>query len=160
MNQDRMQLLAAYHDGELSWLGRWRARRLLARDPEARAELAGLESLGGLMREIETEAPAPDLWDAVRLRLPALDARRGEAAAAPPGGAARWVGAGLATVAAALALVIGIELSAVGGSGSVRWLDSRGNPVVVLQDDREATIIWLLEGSTENVSRRTGSAIS
>jgi hypothetical protein len=29
--------------------------------------------------------------------------------------------------------------------GSLRWLDSKGKPVIVLQDDRDATIIWVLE---------------
>ena len=71
----------------------------------------------------------------------------------------RWIGAGLATAAAALALVIGLQLVPPSGSGAVRWLDSRGNPVVVLQDDHDATIIWLLEAPAE-VSGRTGSAVS
>ena len=85
MSEQSIQLLEAYHDGELGWLGRWRARRLLARDADARAILASLETVG--------------------------------------------------------------------------WLDSRGNPVVVLQDDRDATIIWLLEAPAE-VSGRRGRAVS
>ena len=159
MSESRMRLLEAYHDGELGWLGRWRVRRLLAQDPDVRADLAGLETLGGLLREIESEASTPDLWDAVRLRLSGLDARRAEAAAAGPSTVPRWIGAGLATAAAALALVIGLQLVPPSDSGAIRWLDSRGKPVVVLQDDRDATIIWLLEAPAE-VSRRTGSALS
>ncbi len=159
MSEGRIRLLEAYHDGELSWLGRRRVRRLLARDPDARQELATLDTLGGLLREIEAEASTPDLWDTVRLRLPALDARRAEAAGAATSALPRWIGAGVATAAAALALVIGLQLMAPSGSGAVRWLDSRGNPVLVLQDDRDATIIWLLEPPAE-VSRRTGSALS
>ncbi len=159
MSESKIRLLEAYHDGELSWLGRWRVRRLLDRDPDARQELASLDTLGGLLREIETEASTPELWDSVRLRLPALEARRSEAVAAAPSSLPRWIGAGLATAAAALAVVIGLQLVPPSGSGAVRWLDSRGNPVVVLQDDRDATIIWLLEPPAE-VSRRTGSAVS
>jgi len=160
VSERKIRLLEAYHDGELGWLGRWRARRLLSRDADARATLASLETVGGLLREIEAEASAPDLWDTVRLRLPALDVRRAEAGAADASSLPRWIGAGLATVAAALAMVIGLQLVPPSGSGgAVRWLDSRGSPVVVLQDDRDATIIWLLEAPAE-VSRRTGSAVS
>jgi hypothetical protein len=28
---------------------------------------------------------------------------------------------------------------------SVRWLDSKGKPVMVLRDDPEATIIWVIQ---------------
>jgi hypothetical protein len=159
VSERRIRLLEAYHDGELGWLDRWRARRLLSRDADARAILASLETVGGLLREIEAEASAPDLWEAVRLRLPALDARRSGAAAAEASSLPRWIGAGLATAAAALALVIGLQLVPPSGSGAVRWLDSRGSPVVVLQDDRDATIIWLLEAPAE-VSGRRGRAVS
>jgi hypothetical protein len=151
VSERRIRLLEAYHDGELGWLDRWRARRLLSRDADARAILASLETVGGLLREIEAEASAPDLWEAVRLRLPALDARRSGAAAAEASSLPRWIGAGRA--------VIGLQLVPPSGSGAVRWLDSRGSPVVVLQDDRDATIIWLLEAPAE-VSGRRGRAVS
>ena len=38
-----------------------------------------LDETGRLLREVEAEAAAPDLWEAIRLRLPALDAKRAEA---------------------------------------------------------------------------------
>jgi hypothetical protein len=28
---------------------------------------------------------------------------------------------------------------------SVRWLDAKGKPVMVLRDDRKATIIWVIQ---------------
>lgn len=157
----RSELLEAYHDGELRGLARWRLTRLLAQDAELRDELESLGRLGSLLREVDAEQPTPDLWDSLRLRLPAVDARRQEAEVAAPGRVPRWLGAGLAAVAAALALVVGLNLGPQAAApGSLRWLDSRGNPVLVLQDDRDATIIWLLEPAPgENVSRRTGRVV-
>ncbi len=155
---ERNRMLEAYHDGELSWLSRWRVRRLLARDPDAQAELEALSGLGGLLREIEAEAATPDLWESLRLRLPGLDARRAEAAAEPTR-SPRWVGAGMAATAAALAVAIVLQLGPRTNPGAVRWLDSNGRPVLVLQDDRDATIIWLLETPAE-LTRRSGRALS
>ena len=163
IGRDRLEArLQAYHDGELSWLGRWRLERLLARDAGLREELDGLGRLGVLLQEVDAELPTPDLWESVRMRLPAMDARRTQTERAGHlGRGPRWVGAGLAAVAAALALVVGLNLAPSDSApASVRWLDSRGNPVLVLQDDRDATIIWLLEPNPDNASRRTLSVFS
>jgi anti-sigma factor RsiW len=155
--------LQAYHDGELSGLARLLVRRRLARDPQARQELESLRALSALVREADIGLEAPDLWDAVRLRLPALDVQRAEAEAARSwferfGIGPRLVGAGLAAAAAALALVVGLNLGAPGEPGPVRWLDSRG-PVLVL-DRSDATIIWLLDdAAAETVGWRTGRAL-
>jgi hypothetical protein len=37
----------------------------------------------------------------------------------------------------------------------VRWLDSKGKPVMVLRDDLEATIIWVIQ----KPKRTTGGGI-
>ena len=158
--RDRIsERLHAYYDGELRGLARWRFERRLARDPVARRELEALEETGRFIREAHVDGASPDLWEAIQLRLPALDARRAEADQEPEGLRSRlwsvspWVGAGVA--AAALALAIGIESGDASIPGSVRWIDSRGAPLMVIQDDSEATIIWVIEGEPGELSGRS-----
>ena len=155
--------LQAYYDGEIHGLARWRFERRLARDLAARQQLSALEETGRLLREVEAESAAPDLWEAIRLRLPALDARRAELEEAAGGARSRlwalspWVGVGVA--AAALALAIGVEWGDASLPGSVRWIDSRGKPLMVLQDDSQATIIWVIEGEPGDLSGRSGRVL-
>ena len=78
---DTFEALSAYHDGELRGLARWRFERRLRREPGLRRELAALGRVGDLVRGSEAAAQ-PDLWDRIELRLPAMDARRAEAAGA------------------------------------------------------------------------------
>lgn len=153
-NIDRSEL-EAYRDGELSFWARRRVERALRRDPALRRRLEALESIGTLLREADAEAETPDLWAGIRLRLVQEDARR-EAAAGrswldawrrPIGVAA--LGA-MAAGSIALALLLTPEATAPPSvrpapPGSVRWIDARGNPMMVLRDDREATIIWIPE---------------
>ena len=61
--------------------------------------------------------------------------------------------------ATALALAIGLEWGDPSVSGSVRWIDSRGKPLMVLQDDRKATIIWVIEGEPGDLSGRSGRVL-
>lgn len=151
--------LHAYYDGELRGLARWRFERRLERDPALREELGALEETGRLLRLAESEDPAPDLWEAIRLRLPAQGAQRaelGEAAAAPRSRLwtlSPWIGVAAAT--AALALAIGVEWGDPSVPGSVRWIDSRGDRLMVLQDDRKATIIWVIEEEPGDLSGRS-----
>jgi hypothetical protein len=152
--------LATWRDGELPWLRRLRVAWRLRRDAEARRRLAALERSAALLRELDAAGPSPDLWEALRLRLPALDAARAEAAAATARGrglgpALGWGAAGaLAAAAAAAALFLRLgaaDLPPAAGSprhGAVRWLDARGLPMMVLRDDAEATIIWVPERPT------------
>jgi anti-sigma factor RsiW len=155
--------LQAYYDGELRGLARWRFERRLARDPAARQELLALGETGRLLREVEAEGAAPDLWEAIRLRLPALDVERVDPGEAPGAVRARlwalspWVGVGVA--AAALALAIGVEWGDASVPGSVRWIDSRGKPLMVLQDDSQATIIWVIEEESGDLSGRSGRVL-
>jgi hypothetical protein len=150
-------LLEAYRDGELSPFARWRVARRLRRDPAARRALAELDALGAWLRESDAAGPEPDLWESLRFRLAAADARRADAeesrAAAPswrrPAG---YVALGAAAVgAAAFALVLSLESAppapAGAGPGSVRWIDARGHPMMVLRDDADATIIWVPEAA-------------
>jgi hypothetical protein len=156
--------LAAWRDGELTWLRRLRVERRLRRDPGARRRLEALEAAGRLLREADAEEPGPDLWESLRLRLPALDAQRAEAAAAA--GTRRglrqtlgWSAVGaLATAAATAALLLRLGDAGLAPTpaphGSVRWLDARGRPMMVLRDDAEATIIWVPERQAEKSSGR------
>jgi anti-sigma-K factor RskA len=163
MTRERLEaLIQAYRDGELSPLARRRAARLLARSEEARRLRASLDLAGSLLREIDGAAPAPDVWDAVRLRLPALDAQRAGAQArraSPALWRAGWLAAG-ATAAAAAGLALLLRLGGGGApappasEGALRWIDGRGRPMMVLRDDREATIIWVPERSAESSSGR------
>lgn len=141
--------LHAYHDGELGGLARWRVERRLARDPSARRELARLVELGGAIREIASGPRPPDLWAGIQAGLASVDAGV-EAADRPPtfAGARVWLrplaaGALAAGVAAAW-LVFSAPTDPVNG-GVVRWLYTRGRPVMVLDQPDDATIIWLLD---------------
>jgi anti-sigma factor RsiW len=142
--------LHAYHDGELRGLARWRFERRLARSPRLQHELRGLAELGELVRRHAAGAGAPDLWDRIALRLPAADARRAEAAA--PRRRLSWLPpVGAATAALVVAALIAQQWLAPPEperAGVVRWMDSRGRSVMVLEDDQKdaVTIIWLLDG--------------
>jgi anti-sigma-K factor RskA len=147
--------LEAFRDGELPFFARRRVARRLRSDPALRRRLEALESLGALVREVDEAGPTPDLWAGIRLRLVQEDALRERAAEDDGGWLRAWrrpIGiAALGAVAAgsvALALLMPPEAAVPPGvvarpAGSVRWIDSRGNPMMVLRDDREATIIWI-----------------
>jgi anti-sigma factor RsiW len=153
-DRQEMQRLEAYRDGELSGFARWRVERRLRRDPAARRALAELEALGAFLREADAAAPAGDLWESIRMRLPAADARLAEAEAARSAAPswrrpAGYLALGAAAAGAvALALVVSLDpppAPSGAPSGSVRWIDARGHPMMVLRDDAGATIIWVAE---------------
>jgi anti-sigma-K factor RskA len=146
------QQLHAYHDGELNRLGRWRVERRIARDPEARAELARLRALGDALRAQAERVSAPDLWSRIVLELPPA---RPKAGAAEDRGFGftlpKWAGAVVAAgaVAAAFFLMPGGAPPGPGtpeglGGSAVQLLDTGRRPALILQDDAEATIILLL----------------
>jgi anti-sigma-K factor RskA len=148
--------LSAYHDGELRGLARWRLERRLRREPGLRRELAGLVRMGEFVRAGEA-ATQPDLWDRIEQRLPAVDARRAdEQATSGLGGSAWWRPLGAATAAAALALAVYVGFSEApqAPGGAVRWMDSGGRSVLVVDDaESDVTIIWLLEDAVEGAAR-------
>jgi anti-sigma factor RsiW len=157
------ELLHAYHDGELGRLARWRTRRRLARDPAARAELARLAELRAAVREVAGGAPAPDLWAGIAARLGALDAdlERGAPAVPSPAlaGLRAWLrplAAGAVAAAAAAAWLLFSAPTEAVDEGVVRWLYTRGRPVMVLDRPEDATIIWLLD---ETPGDQTGRRI-
>jgi anti-sigma factor RsiW len=148
------QTLAAYHDGELGWWQRRRVERRLQRDPEARRELESLDSLAGWLREAEPSVPeAPDVWDEIRRRLSAVESAGDAEPRAWLRPALPWAAGGAALAAAAAAALLflstpdlaGRGAAPLAGAGAVRWLDSRGHPMMILQDDREATLIWVTD---------------
>lgn len=150
MRSDQRRL-HAYHDGELGRLARWLFERRLARSAELRTELQALEALGHWARELdETSGATADLWDAIALRLPAEDARRregaGDALSAPA--RASWVRP-FAAVATAVAILIAVAIGVLSRDtapvGVVRWMDTGTRSVMVLQEDADTTIIWVLD---------------
>lgn len=163
-NERWMHELHAYHDGELGWFARWRVERRLARDPAARAELAGFADLGDLLREGEAAATTPDLWPGLRGQLPTRRAEPTEDPTLEGLGAPRrlgfpaWAPAGLAVAAVAALIAFGIGGGEAPAPHSVRWLDTGGQSAMVLQDDGEATIIWILDGGeqTRGLDSRRG----
>jgi anti-sigma factor RsiW len=148
-----LQELHAYRDGELPFHRRWLARRRLARDAAARRELASLDALGALLREQAAAQPVPDLWDAVRARLATVPrparVEADDALAAPAPWLPAWLGAALAAASIAAVMASGVLSRDAAPVGSVRWIDANRKPVMVLQDDRDATIIWVFEKPAE-----------
>ncbi len=156
--------LNAYHDGELSGLRRWLFERRLSRSPRLRAELEELKRLASWVQGAGQASPSADVWDSIALRLPAIDAtlgeqrqRRGErrerrgmdwlAAYSRP------LAAAAVSVALALALFLGImEDTAPPTPGIIRWLDTGGRSVMVLEDQGDATIVWLLDAGEDGIS--------
>jgi hypothetical protein len=138
--------LQAYHDGELSGLARWWFEQRLRSSPALRAELAALARVGDWVRAAHAEEAGPDLWDAIALRLPALDARRGEAGRARP--SLGWLALPGAVVSAGIAALLAFYEFAPApppATDVVRWLDSGGRDVMVLEADPDTTIIWVFD---------------
>ena len=154
------QALYAYHDGELGALARWRFERRLARSAKLRLQLDDLREVGSATRQSQPASSSPDLWDAIALRLPAADAQR-EAPQQSAGPLVGWLSAHrpLAAVAATAALAVALVLGIIGEGpgthpGVISWLDTGGRSVMVLEDQSNATIVWLLEAPTEGASLR------
>jgi anti-sigma factor RsiW len=150
--RDREEL-HAYQDGELPFHRRWRVERRLARDAAARREVAAVAELGALLREQAAAQPAPDLWAAVQAQL--ATAPRPAPVEADDALPARtpwlpaWLGAALAAASVGAVMASGVLAGDAAPVGSVRWIDANRKPVMVLQDDRDATIIWVIEKPTE-----------
>ena len=147
-----LEQLHAYHDGELGRWSRWWFERRLRREPRLRRELERMGRLGALLREAEPAAAAPDLWNGIARRLPAA------AELAPGFGWLDWLRpASAAALAAGVAAVV--WLAWFGGpaplGGAVRWIDSGGRPMLVLDQGVEAdvTIIWMLDRPAERAAR-------
>src|SRR4030095_16062637 len=119
-------LLNAYRDGELSGFARWRFERRLRRSPELQRELAALSRVGDWVRASEADKPGVDLWDAIALRLPAIDARRAAPGAAErPGlGGLPWPGAFASMAIAAVLAYQWLAAPTPNQIGTVRWVDS------------------------------------
>jgi len=143
------QELHAFQDGELPLWRRWHVARRLARDRTAQRELASIAELGELLREQAAAQPGPDLWAGVRAQL-ATAARPtplevDDATPARTPWVPAWLGAAIATASVAAVMASGVLSGDAAPVESVRWLDSKGKPVMVLQDDHDATIIWVFQ---------------
>ena len=162
------RVLHAYHDGALSARARRRFEQALERDPALGRELRLLREVGELAREVDAEVETPDLWDQIALRLPAEEVRRAaarlerESARRPWLRGLRWsrlvpLGAVAAAALMALLLTRFWATPAVGFAkgGVVRWMDSGGRSVMVVEDDGQTgvTLIWLLDTPTEGAAR-------
>jgi hypothetical protein len=167
------RVLHAYHDGELGWWGRRRFERRLQRSRELRRELERLRRQSAWVRQAEGEAEAPDLWGAIAAELPAIDVRRGAGAARrrEPAGAGwgvwlgRWPAGVAAALATALVAVLVYQGSGGGGGpepsgslasapvaqGTLRFLNTEGHPVMVMDEPGEVTIIWLMDAPRDAV---------
>jgi len=156
----RPERFSALLDDELSP----RVARRVEAEPGAREEIEGLARVGEWVREAQAArvGDVPDLWPGVAARLASLDAER--AGAMAPGfsrrPSSRWLGpalAGAAAAAAALVLWLAAPVPvARAGDEVVQWLDTQGHPVLVLEAEDEATIIWVLGPEVEDLSRARG----
>ena len=165
--EDDERALHAYHDGELRGFSRWRFERRLGRSPALQRELRGIAELGGLLREREAQAPGPELWERIALRLPAADARReAELEARMRARRLGWLaplGAAVATLVVAALIAEQLLMPAVTErAGVVRWMDSRGRSVMVLEEDEQnaTTVIWLLDGEQSVGTEGGGRGVS
>jgi anti-sigma factor RsiW len=149
-------LLNAYRDGELSRFARWRFERRLRRSPELQRELAALVRVGDWVRASEAEAPGADVWDAIALRLPAIDARRAESGVAerPGFGWLAWPGAFASVALAAVFAYQWLAAPIPNRIGTVRWVDSGPRDVMVLEAAPDTTIVWVIGAP----GKRPGSA--
>jgi anti-sigma factor RsiW len=150
--------LQAYHDGELGVWARWRFERRLERFPELRQELAALAALGDLVRGSEAALAAPDLWEEIARRLPAIDAERAEAewAGRWPGLLGRYlkpVGALATAGALAVALAFALLTGETAPGGVVHWVDGGDRNVMVLDGEGDVTVIWVFDPVSEGASR-------
>ena len=145
---------------------RLRVERRLRRDPDAAAPARGARARWPRCCARSTPTGRrPTSGRAMRLRLPALDAARAEAADAPA--ARRGLGAGARLAAPArrpAAAAVAPRSSCASASrrsprvarrrtGAVRWLDARGHPDDGAARRREATIIWVPERPPAERSR-------
>lgn len=156
--------LNAYHDGELTGLRGWIFERRLGRSPRLRAELEALKRLTRCVQALDSRPPSLDVWGEIALRLPAIDAqsdeqrqRRAEQRAWRGmdwlAAYSRPLAAVAVTVALALALFLGIMEDGVPPTpGMIRWLDTGGRSVMVLEDQGDATIVWLLDALEDGAS--------
>jgi len=159
--------LSRYYDGEMSWLGAsWFALRL-RRSASLRAALADLERLTRSVQRAAADEPpaeAPALWAGIEASLAEVDAEWAEARERPPQRdrapradrlrAFGWPGLSAASVAAVLVAVLVLRFAGEStpapvlapGPGVVRYLDSGGAPVVVIEDEERAmTIVWMVD---------------
>ncbi len=67
-------LLSGYRDGELGSVSRWRVERHLASCSACARALKALEKVGACVKENEASQGHPDLWEKIRIALPAVDA--------------------------------------------------------------------------------------
>jgi anti-sigma factor RsiW len=153
-----------YHDGELSALRRWIFERRLSRSPRLRAELEELKRVARWVQGLGPQPPSVDVWDEIALRLPAIDAeldgqrqRRAEQRTLRGmdwlAAYSRPLAAAGVTAALALALFLGImEDAAPPAPGIIRWLDTGGRSVMVLEGQGDATIVWLLDALEDGIS--------
>ena len=160
------QELHAYQDGELPLWRRWRISRRLARDRAAQRELASIAELGALLREqaAAEPGPLPDLWEGVRAQLATASRPTGvdvdDSLPARTPWVPAWLGAGLAAASVAAVMASGVLASDAAPVESVRWLDSKGKPVMVIQDDHDATIIWVLQKPKQTTGGGGGDAVA
>ena len=158
MSGSNDELLHAYHDGELSRLGRWRFERTLRHSPALQRELASLRQMRGALQALDGTADAPDLWESLRPSLAGAraKARDGAISEGRGRGIIWWLaplGAAAATAAVVLAVYGGFFASSPATGGTLRWIDSEGRSVMVLDDDPDTTIIWVLDGAMEGAAR-------
>lgn len=67
-------LLSGYRDGELGSVSRWRVERHLACCASCARALKALEKIGACVKDNEAAVGHPDLWEKIRVGLPAVDA--------------------------------------------------------------------------------------
>lgn len=201
-------LLSGYRDGELGAVSHWRVERHLAYCAHCTRALQALEKIGICVKENEASLGHPDLWEKIRVSLPAVDVeiearnaslwRRIRAALQKPV-LANWDFSPTLVGSAALFLIAlavfkmqsqsELEIYTVQippfvatkmprnhwavpdpvdiqrarapvAQRGIQSLNARGHSVMLLQDDPNTTIIWIMDseeaGGTTQTNRSSG----
>lgn len=157
-----LERLDAFHDGEAGWLARWRVLWHLRRCAVCERERERLHAIGSWIRDAESEAPdgTADLWPGIEARLGALDRTLEAGGERQPAPGWRWPGLLVPLAAGVMAALVGVAVLRSSWParepdatlGVVRALYPQEEPVVVLEDSSESTIIWVMDSPVDQQS--------
>ena len=161
MNRDEKNSieLAAYHDGELSWWGRWRVERHLRESAALGQELAELSDVSEWVREIESgndPLEIPDLWSEIGPALSQIDrevapasvsTRARDAGTESRGFGNNWNWASLAATGAVAMLVLAVLIDVDPTAVESQLINSLDNEHAIAEHSSLGVVLEVSSGS-------------